>query len=155
MPPLEGGPVIEIAGDNASYKRRALDRYRDAWREGFWEPDVHAEIRREGGLLQLEPRIVVRHRHSFDVSSFLSNRFSHGRQYGRSQGESLGKGARIARALGAPLVPVVMAGRVARAVLRGRHAGQFVRALPLIGLFYASWAAGEAAGYLEPARRGA
>ena len=164
MPPLEAGSVRDIAGDNASYKRWALDRYREAWRDGFWEPDVHAEILREGGELHLDPSIVVRHRHSFDARSFVRNRFRHGQQYGGSRGGRLEVGGRIARVLGAPLVPAVLTGSVARAVLRDddrdrgsdrRRTAHFVRSLPLIGLFYASWAVGEAAGYLGSGRGGA
>ncbi len=150
MPPLAAGPTADIAGDNASYKRWALDRTRDLWRDGFWEPDIHAEILRRGGTLRLEPRIVVRHVRSFGVAGFVRNRYRHGRQYGRSQGRTLGPGARVGRALRAPLVPAVLTGRVASAVRRaGRHAGPFARALPLLGLFTASWALGEAVGYLH------
>ncbi|HET6566719.1 MAG TPA: glycosyltransferase [Rhodothermales bacterium] len=149
MQPLLPASVHDIAGDNASYKRWALERYRAAWEEGFWEPDVHREILNDGGELRLAPQIVVRHKRSFSASGFLHNRFQHGRQFGQSKASRMGTGHRIAEALKSPLVPAVLLSRVVRTVLaKRRHLKPLARALPLIALFYTTWAAGEATGYL-------
>lgn len=52
------GLVSEIPGDNASYKRAVIERFPQTWQGGFWEPAVHAELRRAGFSLLLSPSIV-------------------------------------------------------------------------------------------------
>src|SRR5216683_3197838 len=67
MLPFERGPVREIAGDNASYKRTHIERYRHVWRNGFWELAIHAELRKAGLPLLLVPSVVVFHHRSFGL----------------------------------------------------------------------------------------
>ncbi|MDX1547657.1 MAG: glycosyltransferase, partial [Rhodothermales bacterium] len=90
MRPFPEATNDEIAADNASYKRWALERYREAWRHGFWEPTVHAEMRRDGYELLRTPGVVVYHKRSFTARGFVRNRFSHGRQFGRDRAAGLG-----------------------------------------------------------------
>lgn len=150
MPPLESQTVLDIAGDNASYKRWALERYAHTWRNGFWEPDVHAAILKGGGTLHLVPDLKVCHTRSFDVKGFVRNRWAHGQQYGGSEAVRQNLGRRLLRIAQAPLVPFVLLRRVAQAVWdKQAYRRVFVRAVPLILLFYVSWAMGEAVGYLR------
>jgi hypothetical protein len=55
--------------------------------------------------------------------------------------------ARAGKVVKSPLVPLVLFARVARRVVaRPRLAGPFLWAAPVLLLFFAAWAAGEAAG---------
>lgn len=150
MLPFPDETVDEIAGDNASYKRSAIERHSDTWEAGFWEPDVHAALREEGHTLRRTPSIVVRHVRSFDFTGFLQNRFWHGRQHGQSRARLVSFPRRLLLIARSPLVPFVLLARVARNVLsRRRHVGVFLASLPLLLVFYLSWTTGEVAGYFS------
>jgi len=147
MPPVREGFVAEIAGDNAAYKRRAIDACAGAWRDGFWEATVHAALRQAGERLWLAPGALIRHKHSFDVAGFLRQRFVHGMRYGRDRGREIGIGGRWLRALASPLVPAVLLFRIVRQVRRKRrHGKQLARSAPLLLAFLLAWTAGELIG---------
>lgn len=150
MRPFAESVEADLAGDNASYKRPALDRHRALWHAGFWEPEVHTALIQEGYALWRTPAVVVYHKRSFSGLGFVRNRFWHGRQFGFDRGSRIGAGRRLVHVLGAPLVPLVLLLRVAREVwTKKRHTQKFLLSLPLIGVFYLSWAVGEASGYLR------
>ncbi len=152
MRPFEPRVIEDIPGDNASYKRWALDRCVDVRARGFWEPDIHAKLHAEGHRLWLTPKIGVRHRGSFTFAEFISQRFWHGRQFGASRAGRLPMPVRLARILATPIVPVVMLTRITGQLIRKRRqVGRLLLALPVLGLFLISWATGEAFGYLRPA----
>lgn len=150
LPHVEAAVVPEIAGDNAAYKRAALDAVSETWRHGFWEPPVHAALRANGHTLWRTPDVIVVHRRSLGMGGFLRNRLQHGRQYGRDRAAGRPWTDRAVLAARTPLVPFVLTGRVASAVFRRRyHLGAFVGALPLIATFYVAWAMGELRGILS------
>jgi hypothetical protein len=151
LPPIAAGPVPEIAGDNGTYTRAALDEWRPAIaREGFWESEFNRAIRARGGALRIDPRIRVTHTQSYGFASFSRQRFRHGRLFGRARRTALGTGARLAKAALAPTVPFVMLIRAIRACAsRGRLDARTVLALPLAAWFFCCWAAGEASGLVR------
>jgi glycosyltransferase involved in cell wall biosynthesis len=149
MLPFTPGPIHDIAGDNASYKRWALDRFRDARRKGFWEPVVHAELTRAGFALLKTPRIVVRHKKSFTLWSFMKQRFWHGRQFGSSRSARISVMKRAAYIVLSPLIPLAFLMRISRQLItKRRHIGRFISSLPVLMLFLLSWTTGEFTGYL-------
>jgi hypothetical protein len=149
MPPCREGPVADIAGDNASYKRAAIDGVASTWRNGFWEANVHAELRRAGQELWLDPSMCVLFRNAFRFGGFVRQRFWHGMRFARDQSNRIGRWQRVLRAAAWPIVPVVMLLRIGRRVLARRQGRQFAVALPIAGAFLVAWAAGEAVGYLR------
>jgi hypothetical protein len=149
---LEGRPntaVTEIAGDNAAYVRNSVPR--DSWsREGgFWETDVNRALLRNGGTLQWRDDAVVEFAQSFGFASICRHRFAHGRLFGRARvGDRRESRARLVMA--APLVPVVLVGRISRRVrATSRERARFLTAVPLLVTIAACWAAGEAVGAIE------
>jgi hypothetical protein len=136
----------EIAGDNAAYRRDALDRHAATFERGFWEVDFHGRVRKDGGYLAAVPRAVVGYGGSPPLAALVRHRFAHGRHFGAGRAEKLGK-ARLV--LAAPAVPCVLAARAGRRVVRG-HADRwrFLAALPWLLLLASAWAAGEAWGAL-------
>lgn len=155
MLPFPAAAARDLAGDNAAYKRRALERYREERRAGFWEPLIHAAMMRDGYELRLTPEIVVEHQSSFGVAEFIRQRFWHGRQFGSGRATVMPAWRRLVYLLLSPLIPAALLWRIARRVLaRRRHAGKLLLASPILFLFLLGWAAGEASGYLRPRRRG-
>jgi hypothetical protein len=153
MLPLDGGIASEIAGENASYERSVLDACRASWRNGFWEPSVHAEIRKQGGHLSIDPAIVVDYSSTFGFGAFVRQRFWHGRQFGSARSRRISGFLRLAYLLVSPIVPLLLLCRIAGRVLsKGRHVQKLILCAPLVTIFLCAWAAGEASGYLIPQR---
>jgi hypothetical protein len=151
MLPLAKGPTVEIAGENASYKRSALDACRASWRNGFWEPTVHAEIRKLGGHLSIDPGIVVDYSSTFGFGAFVRQRFWHGRQFGSARSRRVSSLLRLAYLLASPIVPLLLLCRIAgRVVSKARHLQKLILCVPLMTIFLCAWAIGEASGYLIP-----
>lgn len=141
-------PVPDLAGDNAAYRREALDRH-PAWQKnGFWEQDLHQALRAEGEELRFDPAIRVVQQGSLGFWCFIGQRWRHGQQFGQTRmcGRSLA--FRAAGLLAAPLVPAVLLARIVGRVARSRRDfGPFLLALPLLLCFVLAWATGEACGY--------
>lgn len=146
---LGAGRLIgEIAGDNAAYRREALDRHAATFARGFWEIDFHRLVRTDGGWLAAAPRAVVAFSRSFPARTILRHRFAHGRYFGAGR---VGGGTRTAWqiVLAAPLVPFVLAGRAAMRAARGPAPWRFIAALPWFLSLAGAWAAGEAWGAMH------
>ena len=150
MLPFERGLAREIAGDNASYKREHIDRYRHVWQNGFWELAVHAELRKAGLSLLLTPSVVVFHQRSFGVGGFVRQRFWHGMQFGRERAARFRWPRRTLYIALSPAIPFVFLLRIARQVFgKRRHRAKLVGALPALWLFLLAWSCGELLGYLR------
>jgi hypothetical protein len=145
--PFEAGDVDDLPGDNAAYRREAIEACRPLWTDGFWETTVDACLRLRGERLRLTPEMLVRQGRSVGPLAFCRNRFRHGKHHAREKGRGLTLPNRMFRALSSPAVPAVLLLRIARrAASRGRVRG-FLLGLPYLVLFLSLWAAGEAAGY--------
>jgi hypothetical protein len=153
MLPVPGHECLDLPGDNASYKRGLLETTRDAYRDGFWEPDVHRLLTADGVSLWHSPRMVVRQGRSSGVRDFARQRLRHGRAHGRQRGTRFGRSRNAAGVIGAPLVPGLLTLRVLREVRsRGRLRRHALAALPFMLLFNVAWALGEARGHFDALR---
>ena len=150
IPPLAPAVVPEIAGDNGTYKREALDDLMPAIeRDGFWEVHVHRVLRGRGQSLWLDPGIRVTVSGPYSILGFSRQRYAHGRIFGRWRSASRTLPSRVLRALVAPLVPPFMLGRALNVLrTRGRLDRRALLAAPLAAWFFVCWAAGEALGLL-------
>jgi hypothetical protein len=154
MRPFASRSAPDLAGDNAAYKRSLLERWREIYRDGFWEPVFHWQLTAEGIPLWHTPKVVVFQGRSSGAGAFMRQRFSHGRKYGHQRGANFSRSRNIAGVVGAPLVPFVLTARILRDVFtRGRYRLRALAALPLIFGFNVAWAAAEAAGHLDMVRR--
>lgn len=153
MLPFEPRSSLDLAGDNAGYRRSALHEVAASWEAGFWEPDVHRALAGRGALLLREPTVIVRMGRSAGAGAFARQRLAHGRAFGRARGTGRGVVPNLARMAAAVLVPVVLLARTAREVLsRRRLRTRLVVALPLLVCFDVAWAIGEARGHLDALR---
>lgn len=155
MPPVGGGRSREIAGDNAAYRRAALEW---AWTErgrGFWETLVHHHLRARGEPLYLSPAVRVRAGPAGDAWDVARARFLHGRHFGSTRPATSTAG-RVVRALTAPALPPLLLFRIGRRVADHRPDWwcHYLRALPWLFLLLGAWSAGEVGGYLSPRRGG-
>lgn len=152
--PIAGDADLEVPGDNASYRREILVRYRPQYENGFWEPAVHRSMRADGHRLSVSADRVVTFDARTDTNRFCRQRYLHGRAHGEQRSAGLGRRRILLEAMTFPIVPLLLTLRVARTVMRKRRfRGRFVAVSPLVVYFYCWWAAGELAGRLASARR--
>ena len=150
MLPFAAHDCPELPGDNAAYKRTLLERTRDLYADGFWEPVVNRRLRDEGVVLWHAPELVVRQGRSAGSVAFARQRLVHGRVYGRQRGAGFGTVRNAAGVAAAPAVAGVLPARIAREVARRRRLRlRAAAALPAILFFNGAWAVGEAAGHLD------
>jgi len=150
MLPFAEKTAPDIAADNASYKRSALERCQWAMQDGFWEVMIHAEFRKQELSLSLNPAIVMTHKRSFSLPGFIGQRFRHGRQFGAARAAGMSGRRRLVYIILSPLIPLIFLSRIARQVLSKRsRIGKFLLSLPILTLFLLSWSVGELSGYLK------
>jgi hypothetical protein len=153
MRPFAASDDVDLAGDNAAYKRSALEQIQEATREGFWEPVAHPALKRIGITLWHTPELVVYQGRSAGFSAFARQRLVHGRLYGRQRGAGFSRARNAVGVLAAPAVPFLMTLRVLTEVkAKKRYQGRAVAALPLIFALNAIWAYAEALGHLDTLR---
>ncbi len=141
--------IHDLIGDNASYKRVALQAHADAIGAGFWEPQFHRLVLAEGKRLTFIPSMRITQRHSFGIRRFCSQRMHHGRHYGRDRMRGKSALYRTAGVLLSPLIPVVLLGKLLwRLSYRPAYVLPFLASLPVLLLFICAWAWGELQGYL-------
>ena len=150
MLPFTKNEVNDFAADNASYKRRDLQRVEEMIGDGFWETFVHREMKRMGMTLALEPSIVVTHHYSFTFTEFINQRFRHGRQFGSRRAGAVSFLKRLMLIALSPLIPFLYLYRISRRVfVKKRNLKRYFLSLPILTLFLVSWATGELSGYLR------
>ncbi len=149
MPPVPRGEVESIAGNNASYKRAALEQVDDRVKKDYWEFFLHEEMRKSGVRFLSVPSIIVIHRKEFGFFNFLSQRFHYSRSFAAMRRARISNLIRAYYLLLSPLLPLLMLGRISHQVLsKRRFRREFALALPFLFVFMISYAAGEFVGYL-------
>ena len=150
VPPRERADVAGLSDVNASYKRHALMAVRDIWARGFNEFVVHRAFQARGyRFLMLPAAGVTLQRPSRAWSAVLAERFWWGRVFGAARREVLPTRSLAVRALAAPVLPALMAARVARRVVpRAVHRRRLLGAVPSLLACGAAWCGGELIGEL-------
>ena len=148
MAPNRAGTVGRLAGNNASYKREALEAVQEAFEDGFYETFMHQALQQRGHALYLAPAAVVYHVKHYDTATVFRQCYHHGRAFAAMRAARAPRIARMGLTLGALGLPVLLPARIALHTLRkGRHRRELLRALPHLVLFMSSWALGEGCGY--------
>ncbi len=141
-------PPLLITAANVGYARRVQTDVVEWTMNGTWENVVHDRLRSRGAVLVFDAGACVRQNLSHSLSSFIADRFRHGRQYARDRLAESPRAGRWLRIGTSILLPPLLAFRIARiAVGSSERAIAFVRALPFTIVFLIGWAAGEASGY--------
>ena len=147
MEPLPAGPTRSLPGMNVSYDRRAIESMQPLLDEGRWETFLHPYLLERGFTFYAEPRMLLVHDKDFGFREFSSQRYHYARSHAGMLNDQLGR-RRVLYVGGSPLLVPLLYNRIARKVLSRRvHRAQFLGATPLILVYLAIWAFGEAVGY--------
>lgn len=147
LEPVPLGIAPALTGMNVSYDRTAIAAVQDLLDEGRWEGWLHERLRRRGLELWLDPALVIDHDKDFGFVEFAGQRYHYSRAHAGMRNPELGW-KRVVYFVGSPLLVPLLYARTARNVRRApalRRA--FRRATPLILVYVAIWALGEAVGY--------
>jgi GT2 family glycosyltransferase len=150
MSPVRAGEVDGIPGNNAAYKREALQLVDDRIKRNFWEFFLHEELKRKGVKLISVPSIVVIHKKQFGFFYFISQRFHYSRSFAGMRRSLLSRSRRFLYVFASPLLPVLMGARLVRDVFfeKKRLYREFILSAPSLSAFLVSYAFGEFLGYL-------
>lgn len=148
-PPQEKRQVIEIAADNAIYRRSDIMQQSDLLEKGFWEPSFHARFRKAGLTLELDPNIRVVHCNQYSTGQFFGQRLAHGKEFGLARVREISLVKRWLLIVLSPLLPVLFLKKIVGAVMQhGKYKSKLLKASPWLLLFLFAWGLGEAQGYL-------
>lgn len=148
IPPIEGGSVPWLTGNNVVYAKELIDAHRDVVEAGKWENYLHDTLKEEGVELHCRPDIVVGHKKHYTFGEYMSQRYLYARSYAGARVSGAPVSKRVAFGVGAfALPPVLFYRTVSRIVSKRKHLGTLAKSLPLISMFVTSWGAGEVVGY--------
>lgn len=150
LPPRDRDYVVDLAADNAAYRRDSLMSCSAQWQDAFWEPDVHRQLSARGERLLLNPKMLVYVCHHGPVSDMARQRYLHGWWFGAQRTHNARVTTRVLRVLSSPAIPVVLFIRIVkRLAARGRLSPRQIESLPLLWVYLLSWSFGEFRGYLQ------
>jgi GT2 family glycosyltransferase len=135
-----------ITGANVAYHESVVNRVAAWATSGNWENVMHGRLHASGCRFRVVPSALIRQNQTYRLGAFCRDRFEHGRGYAANRARGTSAWGRAILAASTPILPLLLATRVARAVSpeERRH---FWRALPATLTFLAAWSAGEAVGY--------
>lgn len=148
--PFESQEVSFISDVNLSYKRPALMATRDLWQRSYQETTVHWAMRSRGIKLYLDERpVVFQDRPRLRFGQVIGERISWGRVFAETRVCDLNLFYRIMFSVAVIALPVLLAGRVLRHMLRQRvTALKLLSTLPVVLVLLTAWSVGEFIGYL-------
>jgi hypothetical protein len=154
MPPSKAGAVADIPGDNAAYRKEALDQCWENRQSGFWETLFHNSLRKAGRQLYMSPQMGVALGHTDSGWDYFWVRFRHGVHYGATRPNNTGV-LRLVRICAAPILVPYLVLRIGRRVAEKRPdwLQQYYRALPWLLFFMTGWSLGEVKGYVKPEKK--
>ena len=132
LPPAPQGETYELNDANIAYRRSLLLSHRHLLDHGYWPMTLHPTLRDEGIKFLSVPEMVAYHRGPFDFGYYLRQRFWFSRAFAGVRADTQSPIRRLAYLLGAPLIPVMLLGRMTRKVFEKRcRMRQFILTLPL------------------------
>lgn len=149
MPPLAAGPSPSLTVCNVAYRRDRLEEIASLWGEIFHETVINEALKTRFGDLWLEPSAAVGMRRHVRFRDAMYERYAFGRLFGCTRLGFMPGWRRAYFGLLAPLLPILLLGRMVRRSLESRrNAARLLRSfLHLVALVIA-WSWGEWLGYL-------
>lgn len=142
------GPADWLTGNNVTYRRSLLERFRDVVGQERWEDHLHATIRRAGVTLESRPEIKVGHKKHYTVNEYIYQRYLYARSYAGMKVAEAGPVQKLAYGVAAVILPALLFYRIVSRVLQARrHRLELVKSVPLLLVFVTAWAVGELVGY--------
>lgn len=141
------GETDWLTGNNTTYRRALLERFRDVLARDQWEGALHEAIRGAGIALVSRPDIVAAHKKHYRPFEYVTQRFLYSKSFAGMRVAGDGAARRAFYGAAALVLPPVLFARVVSRVWRsGRHRPELVKSLPLLAVYVTSWALGETAG---------
>jgi hypothetical protein len=148
LPPWSEGERYTLNGANIAYLRQNLLNHQDVLSSGYWEVVLHPLLAREG-TFRAAPSMCVNHTGPFGYRYYLRQRYLLSRVWGGMQRKRVSSFRRFVYLLAAPVLPVLLLSRMAKAVLSARQFfGKLLLALPMMIPMVVAYAWGEWLGYL-------
>ena len=149
MPPILGGEVEFLAGNNVSYRRSVIEQIDESIKRDFWEYFLQQEMRKKDIKFFSASTVIVTHKKEFGFFYFLSQRFHYSRSFAAMRQNKSTHFQQLIYLAYAPLAPLHLLWRVAKNVWRKkRHRKACLLSLPFLAAFMCSYAAGELTGHL-------
>ena len=147
------GEVLDIPGDNSSYKLNALLRVHSQDNEAFREFEANAALVKSGERLEMLPNLAIRQTSAFPYSLFLKQRFVHATEFGERRLLGSSKLKSWMYAIVSPGVAPVLFLKIILKVLPLRKLWlPFLYCCPHLMLSILAWSLGEATGYYKNLR---
>jgi glycosyltransferase involved in cell wall biosynthesis len=132
LPPVTKGETKELNDANIAYPRRLLLDHIHLLSEGYWPMTLHPTLLAKGARFLCTPEMAVFHRGPFDFAYYLRQRYLFSRAYAGVRAQTKPIHWRLAYLVGAPLIPIMLLGRMSLKVLRKRcRVLKFALTLPL------------------------
>lgn len=142
------GPVDAGPGHNTSYKRHVLLHYGDELARLYQSERVfHYRLREDGYQIVHDPRVRQAHINISVRRTAFSHAFLGGVLFGTYRAAHMSPLEKVARSLGAPLVPPLRFWRIWQMLLATPDVAMPATAWAILTALLASHAAGEVAGY--------
>ncbi|MGH8508945.1 MAG: glycosyltransferase, partial [Gammaproteobacteria bacterium] len=149
LPPAPRGETDQLNDANIAYRRDLLIEHSHLLADGYWTMTMHPVLLAKGTKFLSVPEMVVYHRGPFNFGYYVWQRYLFSRAYAGVRAQAQSTLRRLAYLVGAPLIPVMLLGRMALKVYQKRYRSrQFIRTLPLIIPALIVLVAGEWVGYL-------
>jgi glycosyltransferase involved in cell wall biosynthesis len=148
MNPVPAGEVDAVPGNNVSYRRWVLERFRKNMEAGEWDFILHERMRASGIPLYSVPSIMVFHKMSMDLKGALLQKFHFARAIAGTRFGDKKWLRRTIYGMGAFLLPILLSGRIFPCVwTKRRHRRELLLSSPFLIMLLLSWGLGEAVGY--------
>jgi len=147
--PVPEGPAFAISDANITYKRDKLEAIKDLWADAYHETIINGTFLKNGETLWLSPDVIVyQHRENLTFGKAFLERYVWGRSYAGTLAKEMPVLKRLIYLAFSPLLPFLLTARKFREVLlKKRHIGAFLSALPITFLLLCFWSIGEFVGY--------
>ena len=147
--PLVAGPTSFLTVCNVAYKKNELDKIRGLWDNGFVEATVNNELRTRFGALWLTPSSQVTMYRNISLRHAIYERYAYGRLFASSRLSRWSRAQRFVYVIGAPLLPVLLLGRMVRVAIGSRrNRSALVKSLGPLMLMLLARCWGEWLGYV-------
>ena len=142
------GSAAWVTGNNVTYRRYLLERFRGALDGTRWEDHLHGLLQQAGITLWSRPEIRVGHKKHYTVREYLYQRYLYARAFAGGRLQGAGFARRAGYGFAAAALPPILLFRIVLRVRRSRlHGRELLRSLPLLSVFVTAWATGEIVGY--------
>ncbi len=146
MPPVPGGFVPWIVGNNTGYRRDILMKVKALWQDSAWEDRLHSGLQEQGTRLWCEPALVAEHHLHVGFREYMGLRFHYSRAFAAHLAADKRPSAAFWRGvLCFALPPVLLLRLIHRVWKKGKGTDRrtLIYSMPILVLFVLSWATGE------------